>query len=85
MTETAVDIRVMGDKIAVQPNEPITETPGGVLLPDDINRSRSGKVLAVGKDVDEVSVADNVHFNKYAGTEVNGILILDSTDVLMIS
>ena len=87
MTEKKVPIRKMtlrplGDRIMVR-QEPDRDkmTPGGIALPDAMKeRSKRGKVLAVGKGKvrengvrvpPDVQEGDTVIYGAYAGTEVD--------------
>ena len=82
--ETMLDIRTVGARIAVQPDEPVTETPGGIQLLEDTESIVRGTVVAVGNKVEDVGAGDRVIFQKYAGIGVDNYLIIGYNDILLI-
>ncbi len=93
-----MDLKPLGDRIVVKPNdEDESRTASGLVIPDTAKeKPQLGEVLAVGpgeyKDGErvpvDVSVGDLVFYSKYGGTEVKvegeDYLILSSRDVLAI-
>jgi chaperonin GroES len=91
-----MDLKPLGDRIVVKPNEEDESlTKSGLVIPDTAKeKPQLGEVLAVGpgdyKDGErtpmDVSVGDLVFYSKYGGTEVKvegeDYLILSSRDVL---
>lgn len=78
-------IQPLGDRVLIKPLAPEKMTAGGIIIPDTAKeKPLTGKVVAVGKGLDDkgltVKVDDTVLFGKYVGTEVN----LDGTDYLII-
>ena len=95
ISELAVDIWPLFDRILVQRHEAESESPGGILLPDAVKeRPRKGTVLAVacGGKVEGklheffVKQGDTVLFGAYAGSEVEDedLVIMREEDVLAI-
>ena len=89
-------LKPLGDKIVVERLEALTQTAGGIFLPDSAQeKPQEAKVLAVGpgRTLENGSVApldvkkgDVVLFSKYGGTEVTvdgkELLILKESDIL---
>ena len=93
----SINIRPLGDRIIVEPQEQEETIAGGMLvLPETAKeKPQQGTVLAAGagrRDEDgdriemDVQVGDKVLFAKYAGTEIklNGkkLLIMKESDIL---
>lgn len=76
-----MNFQPLGKRVLVERVEEAKTTASGIYIPDSAKEKPSqGKVLAVGKEVEEVSVNDTVVFGKYAGNE----LTLDGTAYLVI-
>ena len=95
-----LNLRPLGDRLVVEPNEEDAQTsPGGIIIPDTAKeKPQKGKVVAAGpgRTTDEgkvielpVKVGDVVIYSKYAGTEYteNGTdyLIVRESDILAIA
>ena len=76
-------IKPMHDKVLVKVIAVVNKTPGGIIIPDQVespDKSITGEVVAVGtghrnssngtKTPLDVEVGDKVIFNKFAGVEV---------------
>jgi chaperonin GroES len=86
----------LDDRILVQPDEAMTQTPGGLFIPDSASeRPSRGTVMATGRGRRnkkgqlrplDVNVGDQVLFAEYAGTKINfsnaTVLILREEDIL---
>lgn len=75
------------DRVFVSYTEEMEKTPGGIYVPDTAKeKPQRGKVEAVGSEVKEVKVGDEVLFDRYAGSKVrlNGTeyLILKEEEIL---
>lgn len=91
-----MNLKPLGDRLVVEPQEQETTTASGLVLPETAKeKPQQGTVLAVGpgkKGDDgkyaglEVSVGNTVLYAKYGGTEVKldgkKYLILKESDVL---
>ncbi len=82
-----MNFKPLGDRLLVQRVEDTNTTATGIIIPDNAKEKPSkGKVLAIGSDVEEISVDDTVVFGKYAGTELalegTEYLVLEVSDVL---
>ena len=83
-------IKPLADRIVIEVAEVERSTKSGIVIPDTSKeKPQKGKVIAIGsgklldngqRAQSEVSVGDNVLFNKYAGTEVK----IDDKDYLVI-
>lgn len=75
------------DRVFISYTEEVEKTPGGIYVPDTAKeKPQRGKVEAVGTEVNEVKVGDEVMFDRYAGSKVkmNGTeyLIVKEEDIL---
>lgn len=90
-----VNIRPLGDRLAIEVAEAETKTTGGIVIPDSASeKPLQGKVIAVGagRYVDgkiqplQVKVGEKVLFGKYAGTNVKladkEFLVMREEDVM---
>ncbi|RUM74024.1 MAG: co-chaperone GroES [Sulfurovum sp.] len=82
-----MNFQPLGDRLLVERVEEPTTTASGIIIPDNAKEKPSrGKVLAIGSDVEDVTVDDIVVFGKYAGTDLvledNEYLVLEVSDVL---
>mgnify|MGYP003573871656 FL=1 len=78
-------IRPMNDRVLVLRVEEEPKTSGGIIIPDTAKeKPQEGKVVGVGpgklgddgKRVPlEVKVGDRILFSKYAGTEINIVVV----------
>jgi chaperonin GroES len=94
----AMQLKPLGARVVVEPNEQEEITAGGIVLPETAKeKPQKGTVLAVGPgDRDDngkripmdVGVGDTVLFAKYSGTEIKldgkKLLILRESDLLAI-
>ncbi len=67
--------------------EELERTAGGIYVPDSAReKPQRGTVEAIGKDVENLKVGDQVLFDKYSGTKIkienDDCLILKEEDVL---
>ena len=92
-----MNLKPLGDRVVVKPNEGEEKTPSGIVLPDTAKeKPQEGEIVAVGsgriedgKKVPlEGKVGDKVIYSKYGGTEVKvkgkEYLILSERDVLAV-
>lgn len=83
-----MELQPLGKRVLVKRNAEMTETPGGIIIPDTFTeKPMEGRVIAIGDDIDKVDVDDRVLFAKFAGVEVvnnkDGMyLILDQDSLL---
>jgi chaperonin GroES len=94
----AVNVKPLGDRVLVKPEEEEEQVKGGIIIPDTAKeKPQRGKVVAVGEGkVDDsgkrialsVKPGDLVLYGKYGGTEVQlddeEHLIMSEGDILAI-
>ena len=72
----------LGDRVLVERIEEDNTTLSGIIIPDSAKeKPLNAKVIAVSKDVEDVSVGDKVVFAKYSGNEIT----IDSKEYLVMS
>ena len=98
VSETATQLKPLGDRLVVKPTPREEMTKSGIVLPDTAKeRPQEGTILAAGpgrtlddgtREAMEVSVGQKVLFQKYAGTEFkldeDELLILSQKDILAV-
>ncbi len=78
----------LGKRVLVEREEETKTTASGIIIPDNASKEKpsSGKVVAVGKKVEDIEEGDTVVFAKYSGSEVSiddkKYLVLNLEDVL---
>ena len=91
-----MNVKPLGDRIVVERLEAMTQTSGGIFLPDSAQeKPQEGKVLAVGPGrllengtnaPLDVKKGDIIIFGKYAGTEIKvegkDLLVMKESDIL---
>lgn len=67
-----INIQPLAGYLVVQAEEAETKTASGILLPDQAKeKPKTAKVLAVGKDVDDIKPGDRIIYkNEYEATTV---------------
>ena len=76
-----MNFQPLGKRVLIERVEEAKTTASGIYIPDSAKEKPSqGKVLAVSKEVEDVSVNDTVVFGKYSGSE----LTLEGTTYLVI-
>jgi len=60
----------LGDRVLVKVQEPETKTASGIIIPDNASKEKptQATVVAIGPDVKDVAVGDNVIYTKFART-----------------
>lgn len=83
-----MNFQPLGKRILVKREEETKTTATGIIIPDNASKEKPsvGKVVAVSKESEGISVGDTVVFAKYAGSEVNldgeKYLVLNLEDTL---
>lgn len=78
----------LGKRVLVEREEELKTTASGIIIPDNASKEKpsQGKVVAVSKEAEELSVGDTVVFAKYSGSEITlndkKYLVLNSEDIL---
>lgn len=64
-------LKPLGYKVVVERTQAVDKTAGGIVIPDTAKeKPEQGKVVAVGKDVEEIKVGDVIVFGNFAATEI---------------
>jgi len=88
-----INVKPLGDRVLVEPQDAEVKTSGGILIPDSAQeKPQRGKVIAVGsgtKEVEmEVKAGDMVLYGKYSGTELQvegkDYMIMRQSDILAV-
>ena len=67
----AVNIQPLADYVVAQAEEAEAKTASGLYLPDAAKeKPKTAKVLAVGKDVQQVRVGERILYKSYSTTDV---------------
>lgn len=83
-----MNFRPLGKRMLVLRKEPVSETPGGIIIPDSYkDRASEGEVLEIGEDVEKIKKSEQVMFAKYAGSTIENqeegdLLVIEEKDVL---
>jgi chaperonin GroES len=71
LTFMSVKITPLGDRVVAEAIEQESKTASGIYLPDNAKEKPvMAKVIAVGKNVKNVKVADKILYKEYSTTEV---------------
>lgn len=81
-----MNFQPLGNRTLVERIEEAATTASGIIIPDNAKEKPSqGKVIAIGKDVENITVDDIVVFGKYTGNEISiegkKYLIIDADDI----
>ena len=67
-----MNFQPLGKRVLVKRVEEATTTMSGIIIPDNAKEKPSrGEVVAVSKEVSDVTIGNNVLFGKYSGNEVS--------------
>lgn len=78
----------LGKRVLVEREEELKTTASGIIIPDNASKEKpsQGKVVAVSKEAENLSVGDKVVFAKYSGSEITlddkKYLVLNTEDIL---
>lgn len=82
-----MNFKPLGDRLLVKTVEESNTTASGIIIPDNAKEKPSrAEVMAIGTDVEDISVGDIVVYGKYSGTELvldgEEYIVLELSDVL---
>ena len=85
--KSTLKFKPLKERVFVSYAEEGEKTAGGIYLPDTAKeKPQKGKVEAVGSEVKEVKVGDDILFDKYSGSKITidgaDYLILKEEDIL---
>ncbi|MDL0105413.1 co-chaperone GroES [Campylobacter vicugnae] len=78
----------LNKRVLVEREEELKTTASGIIIPDNASKEKpsQGKVVAVSKEAEGLSVGDTVVFAKYSGSEITlddkKYLVLNTEDIL---
>lgn len=80
----------LADRLVAKPLEAQEKTSSGFYVPDSAKeRPQIGEVIAVGKDVKEIKVGDNIVYKQYGPDTIKvdnqDLLIVKEEDVLAVA
>jgi len=81
-----MNFQPLGKRVLVKRVQEANTTASGIIIPDNATEKPSqGEVVAVSKEVSELSNGDKVLFGKFAGNEVSlgadKFLVLETEDI----
>ena len=60
-----MNFKPLGDRLLVERVEEATTTASGIIIPDNAkDKPSQGRVIAIGKDVENINVGDTIVFGK---------------------
>lgn len=72
----------LGDYVVAQAEEASSKTASGLYLPDKAQeKPKTAKVIAVGRDAQEIKVGDRIVYRSYQNTDVK----VGSEDYIIVS
>jgi len=82
-------LKPLRDEVIVTKEEMLNKTESGIIIDDGlVEKQTKGKIIAIGKDVKEVSIDDNVLFGEhnYLEITINGeeVLFMSESSILAI-
>jgi len=87
--DTAMNLKPLKDRVLISYIEEAEKSAGGIYIPDAAKeKPQRGKVEAIGGEVKEIKVGDEVLFGKYSGDKFKvgsqDMLIVKEEDVLAV-
>lgn len=88
-----IKIKLLGDKVLIEPIEAESKIASGIIIPDTVKeKPQKGKIVAVGnvnkEEAIRVKVGDVVIYNRNIGTDIKindtNYLIMRQSDILAI-
>ncbi|EAL5963017.1 co-chaperone GroES [Campylobacter jejuni] len=82
-----MNFQPLGKRVLVKRVEETKTTASGIIIPDNAKeKPLMGEVVAVGKEITDITNGDKIVFAKYGGTEIkldnNEYLVLNLDDIL---
>ena len=84
-----MNFKPLGDRVLIKVQEVETKTASGIYIPDNVNQEKptQAEIIAIGSDVKDVKVADQVVFTKFARSAtvtLEGIeyLVMETAEIL---
>ncbi|MBK2000218.1 co-chaperone GroES [Campylobacter sp. LH-2024] len=82
-----MNFQPLGKRVLIKRVEETKTTSSGIIIPDNAKeKPLMGEVIAVSKEINDVSSGDKIMFSKYGGTEIkldnDEYLVLNIDDIL---
>jgi len=84
-----MNFQPLGDRVLVKVQEVETKTASGIIIPDNASQEKptTAEVVAIGSDVKDIVVGDQVMYGQYARTTTVTIagtdyLVMETSEVL---
>ncbi len=84
-----MNFQPLGDRVLIKVEEVETKTASGIYIPDNATQEKptQAEIMAIGSEVKDVKVGDQVVFTKYAKSAtvtLEGIeyLVMETTEIL---
>jgi len=77
-----MNFKPLGDRVLIKVKEAETKTASGIYIPDNAEKEKptQAEIIAIGSEVKDVKVGDNVVFTKFARSAT---VTLEETDYLV--
>ena len=77
-----MNFKPLGDRVLIKVEEVKTQTASGIYIPDNAAQEKptQAEIVAIGNDVKDVKVGDNIVYTKFARTAT---VTLDNQDYLV--
>jgi chaperonin GroES len=84
-----MNFKPLGDRVLVKVQEAETKTASGIYIPDNAEKEKptQAQVIAIGADVEHVSIGDTVIYTKFARSatvtiENTDYLVMETSEIL---
>jgi co-chaperonin GroES (HSP10) len=68
-----MEMKILGNRILIEPTEPIRQMPSGLFLPETVlQKPNTGTVVIVGEKADKSLLGKKVLYNPIIATEIDG-------------
>ncbi|MCK5109997.1 MAG: co-chaperone GroES [Arcobacteraceae bacterium] len=84
-----MNFQPLGDRVLIKVKEQQTQTASGIYIPDNATQEKptQAEIIAIGSDVKDVKVGDQVVFTKFARSATVTLedieyLVMETTEIL---
>ena len=75
-------MKIHGNKVLIEPTEPIKKLQSGIWLPDTaVQQPNTGTVIGVGSEADSSLQGSKVLYNPIIATAIDGKHLLHTSDI----
>ena len=76
---------ILGNRLLIEPTEPINQLPSGLFLPDSaIQKPNTGKVVMIGTGADSSFLGKVVMYNTLTAVEIDNKHLIHHTEIRFI-